>query len=116
MQAAVLLRKERKMTMDRVSVIEELYYGNIQPYAKQFDRNSEFGRLMVAMCKREEDLLKALEINPELKTSFEKYVSISGEIVAKTAEERFVDVFKLGAKFIMDIIDTGTGDLKDITD
>ena len=61
---------------------------------------------MVTMCKREEELLKTLEISPELKAGFEKYVGTSGEMVTKTAEERF----------IMDIIDSNTDDLKDITD
>lgn len=102
------------MKMDRANLLNELYFGNIQPYAKQFDKSSEFGRLMVALCKRETELLSALEINPELKSSFEKYVSTSGEILAKTAEERFIDGFRLGSTMIIEVLGEYQGDLKDI--
>lgn len=100
--------------MNRANLLNELYFGNIQPYAKQFDKSSEFGRLMVAMCKRETDLLTALEINPELKSNFEKYVGISGEILAKTAEKRFIEGFRLGATMIIEVLGKYPGDLKDI--
>ncbi|GEM_PF-3865624 len=54
--------------MNKANLLNELYLGNIQSYAKQFDKNSESGRLMVAMCKRETELTDALEINPVLNT------------------------------------------------
>ena len=42
-------------------MLEELYFGNIDPNTQTFDRDSNFGKAMQVMSDTEDELLKLLE-------------------------------------------------------
>ena len=39
-----------------MNILKELYYGNVKPYAKYFDRNSEYGKFVKIISDNEEKL------------------------------------------------------------
>ena len=76
------------------SVLSDLFYGNIDPSAKQFDRNSEFGKKAVEAVK-EEDVLRDM-LNGDALKRFEKILRLHGDITGMTAEGYFIEGFRTG--------------------
>ena len=102
--------------MRNPDLIAELYYGNIAPFSKTFDRKSEYGKLVGTMSKCEDELSKAVENDDVLKRILEQFMNAQGDIIAKNSEERFCEGFRLGAQMLIDIINQPQTELKDITD
>ena len=82
------------------SYIRELYYGNITPNAKQFDRNSKYAKALQRMSDNEEKLTQML--SGEEKELFLDYVNAFGEVLSESVAETFVDGFRIGAHFAVD--------------
>ena len=89
------------------SFIRELYYGNIDPQAKTFDRDSAYGKALETTVNKEAVLADLL---PEKeKALFLDYVNAWDEVLGITAAETFVDGFRIGAAFMLDtFINTGS--------
>lgn len=80
--------------------IEELYYGNINPNAKQFNLSSQYAKAMKTFCENEKILIKELtDNNLDL---FNDLVNAHDEITATTAIENFKLGFRLGVQMICD--------------
>ena len=95
------------------NILEELYFGNIDPNAQSFDRTSNFGKAMQVTVDTEEELLKLLEGRE--KQLFRDFVAAQSEIVGITAVEKFVKGFKLGARIGLEILSDEDSCLRDIT-
>ena len=83
-----------------MNFIEELYYGNIKPSEKRYDRNSQYAKALDLFCKNEKILSDTLE-GDTLKL-FNKLVDASDEISACTAAENFKLGFILGVQLMTD--------------
>ena len=94
--------------------LQDIYYGNINPVTKSVDRSSELYKLMKTISESEEKLLKLLQ--GEEQTLFEQFSNAYIALNSKTAEERFVEGFRLGAKIVIEVISKDGGDLRDIVD
>jgi hypothetical protein len=94
------------------SILEELYFGNINPNSKQFIRGSDFDRAMQMLATNEEKLTK--QLNGEEKLLFCEFSNAQSEINSITAIENFIDGFRLGAKIMMEIMGDENGCLRDI--
>lgn len=82
------------------SILEELYYGNINPSEKQFDRNSDYAKCIKIIADNEESLTASL--CDEENHLFSELMKAQYQILITGERERFIEGFKLGVRFIMD--------------
>lgn len=84
-----------------MNIIEELYFGNIDPNMKQFIENDNFKKAMYTFIDNEDELTKLLE--GKEKKLLLAILNAQSEINGATAVGSFVNGFKLGAKFALEI-------------
>ncbi len=81
------------------SFIRELYYGNINPTAKTYDKKSDFGKSMDKVAMNEEKLMNML--TGKEKELFEEFCKAYSDVDYTTGCESFVDGFRMGAEFML---------------
>ena len=81
-------------------ILEEFYYGNINPNEKCFKRQSEFATFVKIVSDNEEKLIAYL--GGEEKHLFSQLMNAQSEILDTEARERFIEGWKLGARFMLD--------------
>ena len=87
-----------------MNIIEELWYGNISPCERDFKRGSQYSELLGYIVRHEEDLQKRL--NEEEKEIFEKFTEGTNEMYGIAEREAFVRGFKLGARIIIEVMNS----------
>lgn len=80
--------------------IEELYYGNVRPNEKCFNKDSEYAKALNTFCNNEKILMEALS-GQELKL-FNQLINASDEISAVNSVENFKLGFRLGVQMMCD--------------
>lgn len=95
-----------------MNFIEDLYYGNINPCEKQFDRSTSFAKEMQKFCEIEKELCQILNGKPLHLVN--ELVNASGEIASITALENFKLGFRLGVQMICDSLICDDGIFKDL--
>ncbi len=85
------------------SVLEELYYGNIRPFANRRDVSEEKQKVLQKMEDYRNQLLDSL--TAEQKQLLEEYESCASEITSQTECEIFIDGFRLGVKLVFELWD-----------
>ena len=93
-------------------MIEELYFGNIDPNTQTYDRHSNFGKAMQVMSDTEEELLKLLEGKEN--QLFRDFVKAQSEINGITGVEKFIKGFKIGARIGLEIVSEDDSCLRDL--
>lgn len=89
-----------------MNFIEELYYGNIKPIEKRFERGTQYAKALELFSRNEDKLTKALSGN-NLKL-FNELVNAGNEIVACTGIESFKIGFILGVQMMVDCFKSDT--------
>ena len=87
-----------------MTTLEDLYYGNIHPNEKRFERTSEyakFAKIAVDKGKKLTAFLNALPNAKEERHLFEQMVNAESEISAFSEFERFIEGFRLGAGIML---------------
>ena len=82
------------------SFIRELYFGNIDPQARQFDNNSKYAKAMQRVSDNEDKLTEML--SGEEKKLFLDYANACSEVLGESVTATFVDGFRIGAHFAVD--------------
>ena len=83
------------------SIIEEFYYGNIEPQALSTELTSKLKKKLNALVKKEEELTAML---PEKeKELFANYVNAHNEFSSLSNSDSFISGFRLGARFERDM-------------
>ena len=88
-----------------MNIIEELYCGNIQPNEKCFSPSSRYGEFVAIISENEAKLtmfLKALTNAEEEKHLLSQMMNAQSEINLFEGREKFIEGFRLGAKFMLD--------------
>lgn len=80
--------------------IEELYYGNIDPQARGFTKNSRIKKAYDKITELEKQLNERLDINEQ--EMFKSFININSEITAESELDTFILGFRLGARFVYD--------------
>lgn len=93
-------------------MLEELYYGNINPNSKRFIRNPQFAKAMNVLSGNEEKLTGLME--GQEKKLFLELVNAQSEVNGVTAVESFINGFRLGARIALEIMNEEDGCLVDI--
>ena len=82
------------------NVIEELYYGNLEPQELTTEITPKLKKKLSALAKKEEELSDML---PEKeKELFANYVSAHNEFSSISNSDSFISGFRLGARFAYD--------------
>lgn len=84
-----------------MSVLTDLYFGNIQPSTKEVKPDSEYLRKQIMFC----DIAEALhhKLNEQEQRMLDQMTDIFGELINLSCSESFVDGFKLGAEVMVEI-------------
>ena len=85
-----------------MSIINELWRGNVCPQTDNRSNSPEMKELMEYMARHHDDLLKTM--TDEQKEIFEKFDDCWGEYVGLTEKSVFVYAFKLGARIVYEIL------------
>ena len=82
------------------NIIEELYFGNLNPQAASPERREALERVTERAQEQEELLLGLL--SGEDKERFARYVDIRDEQLGEFSADSFVIGFRMGARFAVD--------------
>ena len=85
------------------SVLEELYYGNIRPFANRREVSEEKQKVLQKMEDYRNQLLDSM--SPEQKHRLEEYENHVSEITSQTECEIFIDGVRLGMKLAFELWD-----------
>ena len=82
------------------NIITELYYGNIDPQARGFKKDSYLQKQMSILSKSEAELTDKLD--GEVKKAFLSFANASSAILGESELDSFIVGFRLGARIIYD--------------
>lgn len=77
-------------------ILKQLYYGNISPFEKPFNRDSEYGKAIKTVSEAEEKLLALL--NATKKELFQTFSDAHRNMSRIAIADGFVDGFCLGMR------------------
>ena len=96
-----------------MNFIEELYYGNIIPNEKRYDKDTHYAKTMRKFCDSENELGKMLKGKPLHLVN--DLITASDEISACTSVENFKIGFILGVRMMVDCFkDDAQSPLRDL--
>ena len=87
-----------------MNILEDLYYGNINPCEREFKKGNTYSQLLGYIVRHQQDLLNLM--NDEEKEIFEKFTECNNEMHSMTEREAFVSGFTLGARIIIEVMNT----------
>lgn len=94
--------------------LKAFYYGNLSPWDTRTDRSSREIRTVKELSDAESLLIQSLP--PDLRPILGRLTKAQQELDSIVAETSYIDGFKTGARFMLEILDDSGGDLKPITD
>lgn len=94
-------------------MLEELYFGNLNPNDRSYIRGSTYGKAVQTMSQNEDKLTELLE--GKEKNLLLDLVNAQGLVDGTTAVESFIQGFRLGARIAIEIMSDEDGCLRDIT-
>lgn len=83
-----------------MNILEEFYYGNVNPQEKFYKRESEYATFVKIVSDNEERL--SAYLGDEEQHLFSQLMNAQSEIISIETRERFIEGWKLGAKFMLD--------------
>ena len=86
------------------SVLEELYYGNIRPFANRREASEEKQKVLQKMEDYRNQILERM--TPEQKHLLEEYENRASEITSQTECEIFIDGFRFGVRLAFELLET----------
>jgi len=90
-----------------MTILQELFYGNIFSHNDTFDRDSEYGKAIQLIDCNETKLLALLDdTQKSLFTDFREAQVTLNNI---TAEESFIQGFKMGALIMLEVFEKERG-------
>ena len=90
-----------------MSILEDLWYGNISPCERDIKRSGEYADALKRIVQLETELHARL--NDEEKEILERFIYCSNEMCCISERDMFVQGFMLGAKLIIEVMSSGNG-------
>ena len=94
-----------------MTILEDLYYGNISPHERYIKRGSRVEQLVKLICKNEESLTATL--TEQQKETFEKFKDCTSELSCITEREAFSSGFILVTRIMVEVMQ-GLEEVEDI--
>lgn len=94
--------------------LKAFYYGNLTPCERRMIRGSEATRLVKELSDADKLLFQALP--PELQSVLDRLTKAQGDLDGIVAETSYIDGFKTGARFMLEILDNAHENLKPVTE
>jgi len=85
-----------------MTVLQDLFYGNILPNTDRFEENSAYAKTIRTISHNEEKLLALLQDRDRKR--FIDFSDAFSSLNGFTAERKFVLGFKLGARMMIEVI------------
>lgn len=85
-----------------MNTIEKLFYGKIVPLERPRVHSASFDETYAALCKCENDLLQRLSADDQ--RLFEQCMEYANTLSSMTECDGFTHGFRLGARFVFDIL------------
>ena len=82
------------------NIIEDFYYGNIEPQALSSELSVELNKKLNSLTEKEEEL--TAKLTDRDKELFIDYVKMYNEFLSLSNSDSFITGFRLGAKFTYD--------------
>ena len=82
------------------NIIEELYYGNIEPQQLNSELSGKLSKKLNVLTEKEEQL--TAKLTDEDKDMFIDYVNTYNEFLSLSNSDSFISGFRLGAEFAYD--------------
>ena len=102
-----------------MNIIEELYHGNIYPCEKCFSRSSHYAKFVAIVSENEAKLTEFLQALPNAEQEqhlLSQLMNAQSEINLFEGREKFMEGFRLGARFMLDTcVSEQEGAMRDIT-
>lgn len=95
-------------------ILKEFYHGNLSPADRQMVHGSDAAHAVAELSDSENLLTQALP--EELRPLLERMMKAQGKVDIITAETNYIDGFKTGARFVMEILDDTHENLKPIAE
>ncbi len=92
--------------------IQDFYYGNLIPNERQMINVSEIRRAAKELDTVENQLRAILQ--PEAIPLMERYGKLQAELASLTEADSYVDGFKTGARFMLEILDDSPENIRPI--
>ena len=93
--------------------LKKFYYGKLHPSERRMVHGSEVARIAKELSDAEAELSRSLL--PELQPVLDRFAKAQNDLDSIMAETSYIDGFKTGARFMMEILDDSGGDPKPIT-
>lgn len=87
-----------------MTILEDLWYGNVRPTERAIVRGSKLDNLMNLLCQNEDDLMGGL--TDKQKESFDKFKDCQSEITDCLETEAFISGFTIATKFMVEVMKT----------
>ena len=85
-----------------MSILENLWYGNVKPSERKMSSNSEQYELVKYITRHEEALLPML--SDEARKTYEKLWECKSELSSLNELEAFISGFRLGAQIMLEVM------------
>ena len=85
-----------------MTTLENLFYGNIRPTERVFQKGSKMDELLKLLCRNEDDL--ATGLTEKQKESFDKFKVCQSEITDLMETEAFTIGFTLAVKIMVEVM------------
>ena len=95
-------------------ILKSFYHGNLSPADRQMVHGSDAARAVAELSDAEHRLAQVLPA--ELQPLMERVAKAQGKVDVIMAETNYIDGFRTGARFVMEILDDAHENLKPITE
>ena len=87
-----------------MTILEDLWYGNVRPTEKSIVRGGKLDNLMKILCQNEDDLMSGL--TDKQKEIFDKFKDCQSEITDFLETEAFTQGFAIAVKLMVEVMKT----------
>lgn len=94
--------------------LKAFYYGKLTPWDERRLRGADEVRAVKELSDAGDQLAQSLP--PDLRPALDRLMKAQETLDGIVAETSYIDGFKTGARFMMDILDDTRGNLKPITE
>lgn len=94
--------------------LKKFYYGKLHPSERRMVHGSDVARIAKELSDTEAELSRSLL--PELQPVLDRFAKAQNDLDSIMAETSYIDGFKTGARFMMEILDDARENLKPITE